>query len=161
MIVNQRMVSNSSRTMAGAQFVVLTVRVFLAASLGGEAPRRRHFGHFSSGTRPWIRIDLVCDRPAGIIPVIAIFGQGALLPAQPAESAVVFFRLWRRLGRCAPMVDSGDRTQRRHQAAQAIISGAFSLTMRAIQKLGLRRPRPKAKRTWLPRSYRADLAFRS
>jgi KUP system potassium uptake protein len=103
-------------------FVVLGA-VFLAIT-GGEA-LYADIGHF--GTRPirltWFTIVL----PALIL---NYFGQGALLLSEPDAAENPFFRMTPSWG-LYPMVILA--TAAAVIASQAIISGAFSLTMQAIQ----------------------------
>jgi KUP system potassium uptake protein len=103
-------------------FVVLGA-VFLAIT-GGEA-LYADIGHF--GTRPirltWFTIVL----PALIV---NYFGQGALLLSEPDAAENPFFRMTPSWG-LYPMVILA--TAAAVIASQAIISGAFSLTMQAIQ----------------------------
>lgn len=106
-------------------FIILG-SVFLVVT-GGEA-LYADMGHF--GTRPirlaWFTVALPCL-------LINYFGQGALLLENPATAENPFYRLapeWALypmivLAMCAAII-----------ASQAIISGAFSLTMQAVQ-LGL------------------------
>ncbi len=106
-------------------FVILG-SVFLVVT-GGEA-LYADMGHF--GTRPirlaWFTVALPCL-------LLNYFGQGALLLENPAMAENPFYRLapeWALypmivLAMCAAII-----------ASQAIISGAFSLTMQAVQ-LGL------------------------
>ncbi len=103
-------------------FVVLGA-VFLAIT-GGEA-LYADIGHF--GTRP-IRLTWF----AIVLPALTInyFGQGALLLSEPEAAVNPFFRMtpsWALF----PMVILA--TAAAVIASQAIISGAFSLTMQAIQ----------------------------
>jgi KUP system potassium uptake protein len=103
-------------------FVVLGA-VFLAIT-GGEA-LYADIGHF--GTRP-IRLTWF----AIVLPALTInyFGQGALLLSEPEAAVNPFFRMtpsWA----LYPMVILA--TAAAVIASQAIISGAFSLTMQAIQ----------------------------
>ena len=103
-------------------FVVLGA-VFLVVT-GGEA-LYADIGHF--GTKP-IRLTWF----AVVLPALVLnyFGQGALLLTQPEAAVNPFFRLapsWA----LYPMVVLA--TMAAVIASQAIISGAFSLTMQAIQ----------------------------
>jgi KUP system potassium uptake protein len=103
-------------------FVVLGA-VFLAIT-GGEA-LYADIGHF--GTRP-IRLTWFVI----VLPALALnyFGQGALLLVDPTAAVNPFFRMtpaWA----LYPMVILA--TAAAVIASQAIISGAFSLTMQAIQ----------------------------
>jgi KUP system potassium uptake protein len=103
-------------------FVVLGA-VFLAVT-GGEA-LYADIGHF--GTAP-IRLTWF----AVVLPALTLnyFGQGALLLLEPESAANPFFRMapsWA----LYPMVILA--TAAAVIASQAIISGAFSLTMQAIQ----------------------------
>jgi len=103
-------------------FVVLGA-VFLAIT-GGEA-LYADIGHF--GTRP-IRLTWF----AIVLPALTLnyFGQGALLLSEPEAAVNPFFHMtpsWALL----PMVILA--TAAAVIASQAIISGAFSLTMQAIQ----------------------------
>jgi KUP system potassium uptake protein len=103
-------------------FVVLGA-VFLAVT-GGEA-LYADIGHF--GTTP-IRLTWF----AVVLPALTLnyFGQGALLLVQPDSAANPFYRMapsWA----LYPMVVLA--TAAAIIASQAIISGAFSLTMQAIQ----------------------------
>ena len=106
----------------GRGFVVLGA-VFLAVT-GGEA-LYADIGHF--GTAP-IRLTWF----AIVLPALVLnyFGQGALLLMQPESAVNPFFRMapsWA----LYPMVVLA--TAAAIIASQAIISGAFSLTMQAIQ----------------------------
>jgi KUP system potassium uptake protein len=103
-------------------FVVLGA-VFLAIT-GGEA-LYADIGHF--GTKP-IRVSWFVI----VLPALALnyFGQGALLLVEPSATVNPFFRMtpsWA----LYPMVVLA--TAAAVIASQAIISGAFSLTMQAIQ----------------------------
>jgi KUP system potassium uptake protein len=107
----------------GARGFVVLGAVFLAIT-GGEA-LYADIGHF--GTRPirltWFTI---------VLPALVLnyFGQGALLMSEPAAAENPFFRMtpsWS----LYPMVILA--TAAAVIASQAIISGAFSLTMQAIQ----------------------------
>jgi KUP system potassium uptake protein len=103
-------------------FIVLGA-VFLAIT-GGEA-LYADIGHF--GTKP-IRLSWF----AIVLPALALnyFGQGALLLVEPSAAVNPFFRMtpsWA----LYPMVILA--TAAAVIASQAIISGAFSLTMQAIQ----------------------------
>jgi KUP system potassium uptake protein len=103
-------------------FVVLGA-VFLAIT-GGEA-LYADIGHF--GTRPIRLTWFVVVLPAL---VLNYFGQGALVLVEPDSAANPFFRMtppWA----LYPMVILA--TAAAVIASQAIISGAFSLTMQAIQ----------------------------
>jgi KUP system potassium uptake protein len=113
----QFFVNNGSRG-----FLVLGA-VFLAIT-GGEA-LYADIGHF--GTRP-IRLTWF----AVVLPALVLnyFGQGALLLSEPDAAVNPFFRMtpaWA----LYPMVILA--TAAAVIASQAIISGAFSLTMQAIQ----------------------------
>jgi KUP system potassium uptake protein len=113
----QFFINNGSRG-----FVVLGA-VFLAIT-GGEA-LYADIGHF--GTRP-IRLTWF----AVVLPALTInyFGQGALLLSEPEAAENPFFKMtpsWALF----PMVILA--TAAAVIASQAIISGAFSLTMQAIQ----------------------------
>ena len=106
----------------GSGFVVLG-SVFLAVT-GGEA-LYADIGHF--GTAP-IRVTWF----AVVLPALVLnyFGQGALLLAEPAAAVNPFFNMaptWA----LYPLVALA--TAAAVIASQAIISGAFSLTMQAIQ----------------------------
>ena len=129
--------------MAARGFVVLGA-VFLAVT-GGEA-LYADIGHF--GTAP-IRLTWF----AVVLPALTLnyFGQGALLLSEPEAAVNPFFRMapsWA----LYPMVVLA--TAAAVIASQAIISGAFSLTMQAIQ-LGYS-PRLKVIYT-SARHHRADL----
>jgi KUP system potassium uptake protein len=107
----------------GAQGFVVLGAVFLAVT-GGEA-LYADIGHF--GTAP-IRITWF----AVVLPALTLnyFGQGALLLRHPDAAVNPFFRMapsWALF----PMVALA--TVAAVIASQAIISGAFSLTMQAIQ----------------------------
>jgi KUP system potassium uptake protein len=113
----QFFVNNGSRG-----FLVLGA-VFLAIT-GGEA-LYADIGHF--GTRPIRLTWFVIVLPALIL---NYFGQGALLLSEPEAAVNPFFRMtpgWALF----PMVILA--TAAAVIASQAIISGAFSLTMQAIQ----------------------------
>ncbi|MEY2584504.1 MAG: system potassium uptake protein [Verrucomicrobiota bacterium] len=110
-------------TRNGAQGFVVLGAVFLAVT-GGEA-LYADIGHF--GTAP-IRITWF----AVVLPALTLnyFGQGALLLHHPDAAVNPFFRMapaWALF----PMVALA--TAAAVIASQAIISGAFSLTMQAIQ----------------------------
>jgi KUP system potassium uptake protein len=110
-------------TRNGAQGFVVLGAVFLAVT-GGEA-LYADIGHF--GTAP-IRITWF----AVVLPALTLnyFGQGALLLHHPDAAVNPFFRMspsWA----LYPMVALA--TVAAVIASQAIISGAFSLTMQAIQ----------------------------
>ncbi len=110
-------------TRNGAQGFVVLGAVFLAVT-GGEA-LYADIGHF--GTAP-IRITWF----AIVLPALTLnyFGQGALLLHHPDAAVNPFFRMapsWALF----PMVALA--TAAAVIASQAIISGAFSLTMQAIQ----------------------------
>ncbi len=103
-------------------FVVLGA-VFLAVT-GAEA-LYADLGHF--GATPIRRTWFVCVLPALLL---NYFGQGALLMVQPAAKENPFYLLapeWA----LYPMV--GLATAATVIASQALISGAFSITMQAIQ----------------------------
>jgi KUP system potassium uptake protein len=107
----------------GARGFVVLGAVFLAIT-GGEA-LYADIGHF--GTRP-IRLTWFIV----VLPALTVnyFGQGALLLAEPEAAVNPFFRMtpsWA----LYPMVVLA--TAAAVIASQAIISGAFSLTMQAIQ----------------------------
>ncbi len=105
-----------------AGFLVLGA-VFLVAT-GGEA-LYADLGHF--GERP-IQIDWFCLVGPSLL--INYFGQGALLLANPEAAHNPFYRLapaWA----LYPLVVLA--TMAAVIASQAIISGAFSLTMQAVQ----------------------------
>ena len=105
-----------------AGFLVLGA-VFLVVT-GGEA-LYADIGHF--GTAP-IRLTWFAVVLPGLL--LNYFGQGALLLAEPAAAANPFFRLapvWALI----PLVLLA--TAAAVIASQALISGAFSLTMQAIQ----------------------------
>jgi KUP system potassium uptake protein len=107
----------------GARGFVVLGAVFLAVT-GGEA-LYADIGHF--GTAP-IRLTWF----AVVLPALTLnyFGQGALLLVQPEAAANPFYRMapgWA----LYPMVVLA--TAAAVIASQAIISGAFSLTMQAIQ----------------------------
>jgi KUP system potassium uptake protein len=107
----------------GAEGFVVLGAVFLAVT-GGEA-LYADIGHF--GTAP-IRITWF----AVVLPALTLnyFGQGALLLAEPDAAVNPFFNMapsWA----LYPMVALA--TAAAIIASQAIISGAFSLTMQAIQ----------------------------
>jgi KUP system potassium uptake protein len=107
----------------GARGFVVLGAVFLAIT-GGEA-LYADIGHF--GTRP-IRLTWF----AIVLPALTLnyFGQGALLLSEPEAAINPFFRMtpsWA----LYPMVILA--TAAAVIASQAIISGAFSLTMQAIQ----------------------------
>ena len=96
----------------------------LSAITGGEA-LYADIGHF--GTKP-IRLSWFVI----VLPALALnyFGQGALLLVEPGAAVNPFFRMtpsWA----LYPMVVLA--TAAAVIASQAIISGAFSLTMQAIQ----------------------------
>ncbi len=119
----------------GTQGFVVLGAVFLVVT-GGEA-LYADIGHF--GTAPIRLTWFVVVLPAL---VLNYFGQGALLLLHPAAAINPFFRmapLWARY----PLVLLA--TAAAVIASQAIISGAFSLTMQAIQ-LGYS-PRLKVKYT--------------
>jgi KUP system potassium uptake protein len=106
----------------GAGFVVLGA-VFLVVT-GGEA-LYADIGHF--GTAPIRLTWFVIVLPAL---VLNYFGQGSLLLLEPGSAVNPFYRMvpsWA----LYPMV--GLATAAAVIASQAIISGAFSLTMQAIQ----------------------------
>jgi KUP system potassium uptake protein len=106
----------------GAGFVVLGA-VFLVVT-GGEA-LYADIGHF--GTAPIRLTWFVIVLPAL---VLNYFGQGSLLLLEPESAVNPFYRMvpsWA----LYPMV--GLATAAAVIASQAIISGAFSLTMQAIQ----------------------------
>ncbi len=103
-------------------FVVLGA-VFLCVT-GGEA-LYADLGHF--GAKPIRRTWFVCVLPALLL---NYFGQGALILAQPGAELSPFYKLaptWA----LYPMV--GLATLATVIASQALISGAFSITMQAIQ----------------------------
>ncbi|MFZ1219100.1 MAG: potassium transporter Kup [Chthoniobacterales bacterium] len=107
----------------GARGFVVLGAVFLAIT-GGEA-LYADIGHF--GTKP-IRLTWF----AIVLPALTVnyFGQGALLLSEPEAAVNPFFRMtppWA----LYPMVILA--TAAAVIASQAIISGAFSLTMQAIQ----------------------------
>jgi KUP system potassium uptake protein len=107
----------------GARGFVVLGAVFLAVT-GGEA-LYADIGHF--GTAP-IRLTWF----AVVLPALVLnyFGQGALLLAEPEAAVNPFYRMappWA----LYPMVILA--TAAAVIASQAIISGAFSLTMQAIQ----------------------------
>ena len=107
----------------GARGFVVLGAVFLAIT-GGEA-LYADIGHF--GTRP-IRLTWFIV----VLPALTLnyFGQGALLLSEPEAAVNPFFRMtpaWA----LYPMVILA--TAAAVIASQAIISGAFSLTMQAIQ----------------------------
>ena len=103
-------------------FVVLGA-VFLCVT-GGEA-LYADLGHF--GAKPIRRAWFLCVLPALLL---NYFGQGALILAQPGAESNPFYLLaptWA----LYPMV--GLATLATVIASQALISGAFSITMQAIQ----------------------------
>lgn len=107
----------------GASGFVVLGAVFLAIT-GGEA-LYADIGHF--GTKP-IRLTWF----AVVLPALTLnyFGQGALVLAEPESAVNPFFRMIPSWG-LYPMVVLA--TAAAVIASQAIISGAFSLTMQAIQ----------------------------
>lgn len=107
----------------GLAGIVVLGAVFLVVT-GGEA-LYADLGHF--GRRP-IQLSWFAVALPGLL--LNYFGQGALLLRQPAQAGEVFFRMAPAWG-LYPLVVLA--TAATIIASQAVISGAFSLTMQAMR----------------------------